>query len=133
MLGSGAKAQAFFNPAAVRRDDAVRAARHPPGLAAAARVRLRGQGCHPRPDRDRQRGRGDGRRPGQLDRVILALGQMKAKGKVQGDEMLQLTESNIAAWQYLADFLGTDVPTAMKMVTKGLVTGSRASTRSWRG
>jgi tape measure domain-containing protein len=62
---------------------------------------------------------------GELDRIVLALGQMRAKGKVQGDEMLQLSEANIGAWQYLADFLHTDVPTAMKMVTKGLVTGQQ--------
>jgi tape measure domain-containing protein len=61
----------------------------------------------------------------ELDRVATALGQIRAKGKVQGDEMLQLTENNINAWQYLADFLHTDIPNAMKMVTKGQVSSEQ--------
>lgn len=56
-----------------------------------------------------------------VDRVTLALGQMAAKAKVQSDEMLQLTEAGIPAWQMLADKIGVSVPKAMDMVSKGAV------------
>lgn len=60
-----------------------------------------------------------------LERITRALGQMKAKGKVQAEEMLQLAEAGVPAWQFLADFLQTDIPTAMAMVTDGAVTASQ--------
>lgn len=41
-----------------------------------------------------------------IDRITLALGQIKAKGKVMGDELLQLTEAGIPAYTILADKLG---------------------------
>lgn len=53
-----------------------------------------------------------------IDRVTLALGQMKAKGNVQAEEMMQLAENGIAAWDMLAKKIGVDIPTAMKMVEK---------------
>lgn len=56
-----------------------------------------------------------------IDRVTLALGQMAAKSKVQSDEMLQLTETGIPAWQILADKIGTSVPDAMDKVSKGAI------------
>lgn len=56
-----------------------------------------------------------------IDRITLALGQMAAKGRVQADEMLQLTEAGIPAWQMLADKIGTSIPEAMDMVSKGMV------------
>lgn len=51
-------------------------------------------------------------------RVIRALGQMQAKGKVSAEEMMQLAEAGIPAWQYLADAIGVDVPTAMETAKK---------------
>lgn len=56
-----------------------------------------------------------------IDRVTMALGQMMSKGKVQSDEMLQLAEAGIPAWDMLAKKLGTDIPTAMKKVQDGAV------------
>jgi tape measure domain-containing protein len=56
-----------------------------------------------------------------LNRVILALGQMKGKGKVMGEEMRQLNEAGIPAWDALAKRIGTNVPNAMEMVKKGSV------------
>lgn len=53
-----------------------------------------------------------------INRVVLALGQMKAKGTVQAEEMRQLAEAGIPAWDALAKKLGVDIPTAMKMVEK---------------
>lgn len=61
-----------------------------------------------------------------IDRITLALGQMAAKSKVQSDEMLQLTEAGIPAWQMLADKIGTSVPQAMDMVSKGAVDAQTA-------
>jgi tape measure domain-containing protein len=40
-----------------------------------------------------------------IQRITLALGQIKAKGRVMGDELLQLTEAGIPAQQILADKL----------------------------
>lgn len=56
-----------------------------------------------------------------IDQVTRALGQMQAKGKASGEEMLQLTEAGIPAWEFLAQAIGKSVPDAMKMVTKGAV------------
>lgn len=49
-----------------------------------------------------------------LNRVTVAFGQMKAKGFISGEEMRQLAEAGIPAWQMLAKAIGTDIPTAMK-------------------
>ena len=57
-----------------------------------------------------------------IDAVTRALGQMKTKGKVSGEEMLQLTEQGISAWQYLADAIGTDTAGAMEQVSSGAIT-----------
>lgn len=56
-----------------------------------------------------------------VNRITLALGQMQAKGAVQGEEMRQLAEAGIPAWQMLADGIGVDIPTAMKMVEQRAV------------
>ena len=42
----------------------------------------------------------------EIQRMIIALGQMKAKGKVMGQELLQLTELGIPAYQILQEQLG---------------------------
>ena len=53
-----------------------------------------------------------------IARVTTALGQMYAKGTVQAEEMRQLTEAGIPAWELLAKTLNTDVSGAMDMVSK---------------
>lgn len=53
-----------------------------------------------------------------IERAVTALTQMRQKTKVTAEEMLQLTEAGIPAWQTLASFLKVDVATAMDMVTK---------------
>ena len=45
-----------------------------------------------------------------INRVTLALGQMQAKGKVSAQEMQQLAEAGIPAWQMLADKIGVSIP-----------------------
>lgn len=61
-----------------------------------------------------------------MQRVILALGQMKAKAKVSGDEMLQLTEAGIPAWDILAKAMGKSTSEAMKLSEKGLLPANMA-------
>lgn len=59
-----------------------------------------------------------------MDRVTIALGQMQAKSKVSAEEMMQLAESGIPAWQMLADAIGTSVPEAMKLAEEGSISGA---------
>lgn len=54
-----------------------------------------------------------------IDRVTLALGQMRQKGQLSAEEMLQLTEAGVSGWQYLADYLGKTIPEVRKMSEKG--------------
>lgn len=61
-----------------------------------------------------------------VDRLTLALGQIAAKGKLASEEMMQLTELGIPAWQMLAQKLGTDVAGAQDMVTKRMVDSKMA-------
>lgn len=66
-----------------------------------------------------------------INQVTRALGQMQAKGKVSAEEMLQLTEAGIPAWEFLAESIGTDTAGAMDAVTRGAVdatTGIKALT-----
>src|SRR6185503_16854249 len=64
-----------------------------------------------------------------IDRITLALGQMRAKGKVSAEEMMQLAEAGIPAWKYLADAIGqatgkiVTTGEAMKIASKGMVDG----------
>ena len=56
-----------------------------------------------------------------VERVMLALGQMWTKGKATGEEMLQLIEAGVPAWEYLAGALGTTTQQAQELVSKGLI------------
>lgn len=56
-----------------------------------------------------------------LDRVTRAFGQMQAKQKVTAEEMRQLTEAGIPAWEYLSQAIGKSVPEVMKLSEKGLI------------
>jgi len=61
-----------------------------------------------------------------IDRIILALGQMRAKGKLSGEEMRQLTEAGIPAWEMLAEAMGKTTAEIMDMQSKGLIPADRA-------
>ena len=61
-----------------------------------------------------------------IDRITRALGQMQAKGRVAGQEMLQLAEAGIPAWQILADAIGVTVPEAMTLAEQGAIDASQA-------
>lgn len=56
-----------------------------------------------------------------FDRISLALGQIATKGKVQGDELLQLNEAGVNAAQMLADYFHTSTGAVSKMVQDGKV------------
>lgn len=56
-----------------------------------------------------------------MNRVALALGQIKAKGKLAGQEILQLTEAGIPVRDILAKHFGVTTAELEKMVSKGLV------------
>jgi tape measure domain-containing protein len=68
-----------------------------------------------------------------IDRIILALGQMSAKGRVMTQEMNQLTEAGVKAWTYLADAITkatgkvTTVADVMGMVEKRMLDGAAAA------
>ena len=59
-----------------------------------------------------------------IESVTRALGQMQTRGKVSAEEMLQLTEAGIPAWEYLARAIGTDTAGAMDAVTRGAVSAN---------
>lgn len=56
-----------------------------------------------------------------VNRLTVALGQIAAKGKLASQEMMQVTELGIPAWQMLADAMGTSIAEAQEQVTKGAV------------
>lgn len=76
---------------------------------------------------------GLGGSPEKLNRVIIALGQIKAKGKLMAQEMLQLTEAGIPAYDFLANKLGKSIPEVMKDGEKGLIDAKTAITAILEG
>lgn len=62
-----------------------------------------------------------------LDRVTMALGQMRTKGKVSAEEMMQLAEAGIPAWELLAKAIGKTTRETMKLSEAGRLDGAAAS------
>lgn len=60
----------------------------------------------------------------EIQRVVRALGQMQAKGRVSAEEMMQIAELGVPAWQMLADQLGVGIPEAMDMAQQGVIDGT---------
>lgn len=56
-----------------------------------------------------------------VNRLGLALGQMQAKTKVSGEEMRQLTEAGVPAWDILAQAVGKPIPEVMKLASEGKI------------
>lgn len=56
-----------------------------------------------------------------LESVTRAIGQMKGRGKVSSQEMLQLTEAGINAWEMLAKGIGKSVADTQKLVEDGAI------------
>lgn len=61
-----------------------------------------------------------------INRIIRALGQMRAKGKLSAEEMRQLTEAGVPAWEMLAEAMGKTTAEVMDMQSKGLIPADRA-------
>lgn len=61
-----------------------------------------------------------------LDRVTIALGQMMTAGRVNAQDMRQLTEAGIPAWAMLADAIGKTVGETRKMAENGLISSATA-------
>ncbi len=61
-----------------------------------------------------------------IDRLVLALGQMRAKGKVAGQEMMQLTEAGVPVWDILAKKMHTTTAAVMQLSEKGLIPANQA-------
>jgi tape measure domain-containing protein len=127
MLGSGVKARKFLDQL---QDFAARTPFEFPGLVQASQKML-AMGFTAKQVIPALTAVGDataglGGSPETLDRITTALGQIKAKGRLQAEEMLQLTESGVPAWQLLADKIGVSVPKAMELVTKKAVDSNTA-------
>ena len=56
-----------------------------------------------------------------VNRIVTALGQMQAKTKVSAQEMMQMTELGIPAWDLLAEAVGKPVPEVMKLASQGKI------------
>ena len=125
MLGSAEKAQSFLKGLA---DFAAKTPFELPGLIDSSRALL-AMGFNAQQVMPIMRSVGDavaavGGGQEMIERVTRALGQMNAKGKVSAEEMRQLAEAGIPAWEFLAKKLKVDIPTAMKMVEKRAVDSS---------
>ena len=59
-----------------------------------------------------------------VNRLGLAIGQMRAKTKVSGEEMRQLTEAGVPAWEILARAVGKPIPEVMKLASEGKIASS---------
>lgn len=68
-----------------------------------------------------------------VDRITRALGQMHAKGKVSAEEMMQLAEAGVPAWEILARTIGTSIPDAMDLARKGAIDSATAITAMIEG
>lgn len=62
----------------------------------------------------------------ELDGVVLALGQMKSKGTVSAEEMNQLAERGIPAWDILAQKIGKTTEETRKLGESGRLRGAPA-------
>lgn len=127
LLGSADKANAFF---AQLQQFAAQTPFEMPGLMQASRLLL-ALGFSAEQVLPTMKAVGDavgylGGSPETMDRIILALGQMRQKGKVSAQEMNQLAEAGIPAWEMLAKKIGVSIPQAMKMAENGAISASVA-------
>jgi len=61
----------------------------------------------------------------EIQRATRALGQMRAKGKIASQEMLQLTELGIPAWEILAKKMNKSTDEVMEMVRKRQISAAK--------
>lgn len=65
----------------------------------------------------------------EINRLILAIGQIRAKGRLQGEELLQLTELGLVGTQQIAQQMGMTSAEFLKQVQRGKV-GSEDAIRA---
>ena len=63
---------------------------------------------------------------GGMERIIRALGQMKAAGKITLENLNQLTEVGVPAVKMLSDVFGTTTAEITQMISKGLLPADQA-------
>lgn len=61
-----------------------------------------------------------------ISRISRALGQMKTNGRLNAEDMNQLTDVGINAWKYLADAEGKSIAQIREMSQKGQIGGDKA-------
>lgn len=61
-----------------------------------------------------------------ISRVSRALGQMKTNGRLNAEDMNQLTDVGINAWKYLADAEGKSIAKIREMSQNGEISGDKA-------
>lgn len=61
-----------------------------------------------------------------ISRISRALGQMKTNGRLNAEDMNQLTDVGINAWKYLADAEGKSIAQIREMSQKGEIGGDKA-------
>lgn len=61
-----------------------------------------------------------------VGRISLALGQMKAQGKVMGQEMNQLANAGVPAWDILAEQSGLTIAEVREKTRSGAISGAQA-------
>jgi tape measure domain-containing protein len=69
---------------------------------------------------------GLGRGKDEINKMVLAIGQMTSKGRIQSDELLQLQEAGIPALKMLAKAYGATTTDMQKAITKGLISSDKA-------
>jgi tape measure domain-containing protein len=127
MLGSGKKAQAFLND--LRTFAAKTPFEFPELVTASQRMLAYGFSAKqiiPTLTAVGDAAAGLGGTPEMIDRITTAIGQMKAKGKVSGEEMRQLAEAGVPAWDILAKGVGHTTAETMKLVEKGVIPAGAA-------
>ena len=56
-----------------------------------------------------------------IDRATYALGQMKTAGRINAQDMMQLTSLGVPSWRYLAEAIGVTTEEVRKMSEQGLI------------
>lgn len=61
-----------------------------------------------------------------IDRVVAVFGQMKAAGKANAGDMMQLADQGIPAWKFLAEAMHKTIPEVQDLSSKGLIPAKTA-------
>lgn len=61
-----------------------------------------------------------------VGRIALAIGQIRANGKVMGQEMNQLANAGVPAWEILAEQAGKSIAQVRKLTKEGAISGTQA-------